>query len=87
LLYWEGYLSQAAQAQNVIKQLIRNTTDPSFMIYKPGDGSIEQRLHSIYNAIKHVEKRISAPGQLPAGSVSPVWMTKDGIRTTEHSLT
>lgn len=87
LLYWEGFLSQAAQAQNVIKQLIRNTGDPNFMIYKPDDGSIEQRLHSIYNSIKHVEKRISAPGQLPTGSVSPVWMTNDGICSTEHCLT
>lgn len=87
LLHWEGFLTQAAQGHNVLIRTIRHlASDEAFKAYQPGDGSIEQRLHAVYNALKHAEKRINNNQILP-DSVSPVWMTNEGLRSTDANLT
>jgi hypothetical protein len=86
LLHWEGFLTQAAQGHNVLIRTIRDLiSNEAFRAYRPGDGSIEQRLHSVYNALKHAEKRINN-GQILPDSVSPVWMTNEGLRSTDTNL-
>jgi hypothetical protein len=87
LLHWEGFLTQAAQAQLVLVRTIRSLSgDETYKVYGQNDGSVEQRLHAGYNALKHVEKRINNNQILP-DSVSPVWMTNDGLRSTDAQLT
>lgn len=43
-----------------------------------GDGSIEERLNIVYNAMKHVEDRIGTADVL-AGELTPVWLSNRGI--------
>lgn len=87
LLHWENFLGQAAQAQNIFARLTKSMAgDDHFRLYEPNAGSVNQRLHSIYNSLKHAEKRINA-GQMPPNSVSPVWMVNEGLRSTDAHLT
>jgi hypothetical protein len=87
LLHWEGFLAQAAQAHSVLLRTIRHIIkDETFKFYEQDDGSVEQRLNAVHNALKHVEKRINNNQVLP-DSVSPVWMTNEGLRSTDVLLT
>ncbi|MPZ83174.1 MAG: hypothetical protein GEV28_23385 [Actinophytocola sp.] len=87
LLHWEGFLTQAAQAQHVLLRTIRHLSgDETHKVYQPGDGSVEQRLNAVHNALKHAEKRINNNQILP-DSVSPVWMTNEGLQSTDANLT
>jgi hypothetical protein len=87
LLHWEGFLTQAAQGHNVLIRMLRYlTSDESLKAYQSGDGSVEQRLHAVYNALKHAEKRINNNQIIPE-SVSPVWLTNEGLRSTDEILT
>ena len=87
LLHWENFLGQTAQAQNIFARLMKSVGgDDQFRLYQPNDGSVNQRLHSIYNSLKHAEKRINA-GQMPSNSVSPVWMLNEGLKSTDAYLT
>lgn len=86
LLHWEGFLTQAAQGHHILVRVIRDLTgDQAYKIYQPGDGSMEQRLHAVYNSLKHSEKRIYNNQILP-GSVSAVWMTNGGLRSTDANV-
>ena len=84
-LHWEAFVGQAASTYAVFRKLIQ-PFDPSYKVFEHGDGSIEQRFWHINNCMKHVESRISS-GQFLPESVSPVWMSDEGLRTTEELLT
>lgn len=85
LLHWEFFLGQAWQSYALLKKLIELGGHP-FVIFDRGDGSIEERLNELYNSMKHVEKRIAA-GQILDGATVPVWLTNDGIQSTDALLT
>jgi hypothetical protein len=59
--------------------------DETLKVYESSDGSVNQRLHAVYNSIKHAEKRINSDQIIPE-SVSHVWMTNEGIRSTDAQL-
>lgn len=87
LLHWEFFLGQSWQAYVLLQKLVQLLgDDDKYQIFEPGDGSLEQRLNLLYNAMKHVEKRI-ATGQLPEDTVSPVWLTNQGVACTEGGVT
>jgi hypothetical protein len=86
LLHWEFFLAQAWQAYALLGGFIGAVTHSDHRIFRAGDRSVEQRLNSLYNATKHSDSRI-ANGQIPDGTVSPVWITNVGIEATEVVLT
>lgn len=91
LLHWEFFLGQSWHAYALLREFANYLAkdDPSatkVKIFESGDGSVEQRVNTLYNAAKHVETRITN-GQLPEDSTSPVWMTNRGLECTDASLT
>lgn len=60
--------------------------DDTLKVFEKHDGSAEQRLNLLYNAMKHVEKRINA-GQIPENATSPVWLSNSGLECTDGHLT
>ena len=87
LLHWEFFLCQAWQAYALLQKLIQLFTgEDQYKVFEPNDDSTEQRLNLLYNAMKHVEKRI-ANGQLPEDTISPVWLTNRGIECTDGRVT
>ena len=86
LMHWEFFLGQCWQAYALLDKLTRvasETEKPS--IFDQGDGSVEERLNTLYNSMKHVEKRIAA-GQILEGATTPVWLTKEGLQSTDILL-
>jgi hypothetical protein len=87
LLHWEFFLGQSWHAYVLLRQMLRLLSeDPSPNIFERNDGSVEQRLNLLYNAMKHVESRIDA-GQLPENATSPVWLSNRGLECTDGHLT
>lgn len=86
LLHWEFFLSQSWQAFLLLGEFAKFLTGESGRFFAPGDGSVEQRLNDLYNSMKHVESRIEA-GQILEGATIPVWLTNEGIRSTDALLT
>lgn len=85
LMQWEGFVAQATTAHAVLMSLIQQS-DPTFRLFSPGDGSIEQRLRHMNNSMKHVDSRITS-GQLLPDAVSPVWMSEQGLHVTDSLVT
>lgn len=86
LLHWEGFVGQSAMAQSILLQIIRGLCeDPAYKLFERGDASVEQRIWSLNNSMKHVESRIAA-GQILPGSVSPVWLSNEGLQSTDTLL-
>jgi len=87
LLYWEYFLGQSWHAYSLLLCVVRLLSDDDTLkVFKPNDGSVEQRLNLLYNAMKHVEKRIDA-GQIPENATSPVWLSNRGLESTDGHLT
>lgn len=80
LFHWETFLGQAWHAYALLLKAYSGTA------FKEGDGSTEERLNKLYNAMKHVESRIEN-GQMLTGATVPVWLTNDGIRSVDASMT
>jgi hypothetical protein len=80
LFHWECFLSQAWHAFSLL------ITAWEGKAFDKNDGSIEQRLNTLYNAMKHVESRIENHQMLPGATV-PVWLENDGLRSVEASMT
>ena len=86
LLHWEFFVGQAWQGYNVLIHLIQHRSgDERFRVFQPNDGSTEQRLNSLYNAMKHAEGRITS-GQILADTVSPIWLSNRGMECTDDHL-
>jgi hypothetical protein len=77
--HWEVFLSYAYQAYCLLAQNQK-------ILFTPGDGSGLQRLNLLYNRSKHADKAIEA-GQLPEDATMAVWLTNDGLRSTDSRLT
>lgn len=87
LLHWEYFLGQSWHAYLLLLQVVRLLSDDQELnIYERGDGSVEQRLNLLYNAMKHTESRIET-GQLPENATSPVWLSNRGLECTDGYLT
>jgi hypothetical protein len=80
---WEMFLTHSWQAEALFAKLIGKATNEIFV---PDEGSIEERLYDLYNAMKHAEGRI-ASGQIPEGALVPVWLTNEGLRSEKSLLT
>ncbi|HEY4215103.1 MAG TPA: hypothetical protein VGM84_26755 [Steroidobacteraceae bacterium] len=53
--------------------------------FEQDDGSVERRLNSLYNEMKHVESRIEN-GHILKGATVPVWLENDGLRSIDAHL-
>jgi hypothetical protein len=86
LLHWEFFLGQAWHAyvhlHGFATVLTRKEVPRPFV---QGQGSVEERLNNLYNQMKHVEGRIES-GQMVEGATVPVWLTNDGLRSTDALL-
>jgi len=80
LFHWETFLGQSWHAYALLLKAFSGTA------FRKGDGSIEERLNLLYNAMKHVESRIENGQMLPDATV-PVWLTNDGIWSVDASMT
>jgi hypothetical protein len=79
LFHWECFLGQAWHAYALL------ITAWEGRAFEKNDGSIEQRLNSIYNQMKHVESRIEN-GQILANATVPVWLDNNGLRSVDSTL-
>ena len=55
-------------------------------LYEPGDGSIAEQLHGLYEETKDTEARIDTGETPPQGSL-PVWLCNAGLRSIDAELT
>lgn len=87
VLHWEFFASQSWHALLLLRGFMKFLTSKDVpMPFARGDGSTEERLSKLYNSMKHAESRIEA-GQILPGATIPVWLTNDGIRSTDETLT
>jgi hypothetical protein len=71
----------------LLRQVLRLLSgDPSLNVFERENGSVEQRLNLLYNAMKHTESRVDA-GQLPENATSPVWLSNRGLECTDGHMT
>jgi hypothetical protein len=77
--HWEGYLGSACHALRTLAAIggQKNVFDD-----KTTDLG---RLNALYNEMKHAESRIEN-GQMPERGTSPVWLTNDGLESTDARL-
>jgi hypothetical protein len=80
LFHWECFLGQSWHAFNLL------VTAWNGKAFKKNDGSIEQRLNTLYNQMKHIESRIEN-GQMIPGATVPVWLENEGLHSVDTSLT
>jgi hypothetical protein len=80
LFHWEIYLGQAWQAYRLLQKGL------GVAIYEKGKGTVEERLNTLYNDVKHVESRIADGEMLPEATV-PVWITTEGLQSISSALT
>lgn len=80
LFHWECFLGQAWHG---FALLVKAWDGKAF---DKNDGSVEQRLNTLYNQMKHVESRIEN-GQMPSDATVPVWLENEGLRSVDASLT
>lgn len=86
ITHWEYFLGQAWQGYSVLRSMLGELSGERPKLFEKHDGSTEQRLNSLHNAMKHAESRIE-DGQIIEGAVSPVWLGKEGLRSTDTLLT
>jgi hypothetical protein len=80
LFHWECFLGQAWHAYALLMAAWEGKA------FQKNDGSVEQRLNSLYNQMKHVESRIENAQMLPGATV-PVWLENQGLRSVDANLT
>jgi hypothetical protein len=80
LFHWECFLGQSWHAYASLAKAWAGT------VFQKDDGSVEQRLNTLYNQMKHVESRIENAQMLPNATV-PVWLENEGLRSVDANLT
>jgi hypothetical protein len=79
--HWEQFLGAAWDALDTLRRAaIVNR------LYEPGDGSIAEQVHGLYNRTKHTQSLIEA-GQMPPQGSLAVWMCNSGLRSIDCELT
>jgi hypothetical protein len=76
--HWEAFLAYSWQAHGFIG-------GGEKIWFKEGDGSVFQRLNELHNRAKHADEDI-AKGKFFEDSPLCVWLTNDGLRSIETSL-
>lgn len=79
IAHWEVFLSHSYQAYCLLARKQQ-------VLFKNGDGSVLERLNLLYNRSKHADGAIEA-GQLPEDATMGIWLTNDGLRSTDSWLT
>ena len=79
IAHWEAFLSHSYQALMLI-------SSPKQPLFDPNDGSEVDRLRLLYNRSKHIDGAI-AKGQLTSEGTMGVWLTNDGLASTNSHLT
>ena len=79
--HWEQFLSAAWNALVTLR-----LAAIVGRLYEPGDGSIAEQLHGLYNQTKHTESRIEA-GEMPRQGSIAVWLCNSGLRSIDCELT
>jgi hypothetical protein len=79
LYHWECFLGQAWHAYAILM------TAWNGKAFERNDGSVHQRLNSLYNEMKHVESRIDNAQMIPGATV-PVWLENAGLRSVDAHL-
>jgi hypothetical protein len=79
IAHWEVFLSHSYQAYCLLARKQQ-------VLFKKGDGSVLERLNLLYNRSKHADGAIEA-GQLPEDATMGIWLTNDGLRSTDSWLT
>lgn len=79
LFHWECFLGQCWHAYKLL------VTAWDGKVFEQGEGSVEERLNSLYNQMKHVESCIDN-NQMPDGATVPVWLENAGLRSINASL-
>ena len=80
LFHWECFLGQSWHGFKTLEKSL------GVVIYKKGEGAVEERLDHLYNQMKHVESRIEN-GQLPSGANVPVWLSNSGLQSVDAEMT
>lgn len=82
--HWEDFLTHTWQANLLLsKAFMPDVKEPMF---QSGDGSVNQRLHSLHTRAKHSDAAI-ARGDFPGESPLVVWLTNEGLKSVDASLT
>jgi hypothetical protein len=76
--HWEAFLAYSWQSHGFLG-------GGEKIWFNKGDGSVLQRLNELHNRAKHAEKDI-ANGRFFEDSPLCVWLTNDGLRSIETSL-
>jgi hypothetical protein len=79
LFHWECFLGQSWHAYKLL------ATAWEGAVFQRKDGSVEQRLNTLYNQMKHVESCIENSQMLPNATV-PVWLENEGLRSVDANL-
>jgi hypothetical protein len=77
--HWEAFLSYSWQAYSSLDR-------GKHQLFKKGDGSVLERLLSLHNRAKHADEAIER-GDFVEDSPLCVWLTNDGLRSIQTSLT
>jgi hypothetical protein len=79
--HWEQFLGASWNALDTLRR-----TAIVDRLYEPGDGSIAEQLHGLYNQTKYTESQIEAGRVPPQGSLA-VWLCNSGLRSIDCELT
>jgi hypothetical protein len=79
--HWEQFLTSSWHALDTLRR-----AGVVGRLYEPGDGSIAERLHGLYEQMKDTEARMEAGEMPPQGSLA-VWLCDSGLRSTDCELT
>lgn len=79
LYHWECFLGQTWHAYSILMKAFDGKA------FESNDGSVHQRLNTLYNEMKHVESRIDNAQMIPGATV-PVWLENAGIRSVDAHL-
>ncbi len=83
LHHWEQCLGAAWHAITTLRRVLNLSTKTVFI---QGNGSVEERLNTLYNEAKHYESKISEGDAPPLGTV-PLWLHNEGLRSKGAELT
>ncbi|MHB1209884.1 MAG: hypothetical protein ACYC1I_09295 [Acidimicrobiales bacterium] len=76
--HWEAYLAYSWQGYRL---LVPQPTK----LFQVGDDSVLERLHALHSRAKHADEHLFS-GDLLEDSPLCVWLTNEGLRSTETSL-
>jgi hypothetical protein len=79
--HWEQFLGASWNALDTLRRAA--IVD---RLYEPGDGSIAEQLHGLYNRTKRTELQIQTGRMPPQGSLA-VWLCNAGLRSIDFELT